>query len=278
MCLGCLDEPQSRRSFLVGALQLAAAGTLSDSALAATTAVVLDIEARELSIDHEQVQIPACLAVPIGTERRTTVVLLVDGADSSRELLEMARDAARSGYVSLVVDVSRRAGISPDVDAVLSESLCQQLQTDVLAAIAQVNGEQPDTNPVVLIGLQASTGYLALRMALADPVEIVGVVAVSTPIEMTRLSATDPRPDLITLLARLNVPVQFHLGTGDAAITRSQLNWLGQFVAVEPARRELFVYSGAGQDFYLASAPAHDKGYQMAVRRRWQEFLLATFS
>lgn len=278
MCLGCLDEPQSRRSFIVGALQLAAAGTLGEAALAAPTAVVLDIEAQELSIPHDDVQMPAYLAVPIGTERRTTVVLMVEGAESSRELLAMARDAARSGYVSLVVDIGRRAGPSASSDLRLSESLCMQLQEDVRAAIARVNGELPDANPVVLMGLQASTGYLALRMALADPLEVVGVVAVSTPIEAAQKSVNDPRPDLTTLLARLSVPVQFHVGTEDAAVDRTQLNWLGQFVAVEPARRDLFLYNGAGADFYLPAAPGYDKGYQLAVRRRWQEFLLRHFT
>lgn len=278
MCLGCLDEPQSRRTFIVGALQLAAASTLADAAAAATTATVLDIQAQELFIEHDGVQLPACLAVPIGTDRQAIVVMLVEGTDSSRTLFDMARDAARTGYLSLAVDVGRRAGEAASADVLFSEALYAQLQEDVRAVIAAVNGELPTASPVVLMGLQASMGYLALRMALADPLNVVGVVVVSTPIETSRRSRLDPRPDLITLLARLNVPVQFHVGTDDAEVTRAQLNWLGQFVAVEPSRRELFVYTGAKADFYLPFASGYDKGYQMAVRRRWQDLLLRHIS
>ena len=43
----------------------------------------------------------------------------------------------------------------------------------------------------------------------------VSPIALYTPIESAERSNTDPRPDLITMLARLNVPAQFHAGTDD---------------------------------------------------------------
>ncbi len=99
-----------------------------------------------------------------------------------------------------------------------------------------------------------------------------------TPIEATVKSNTDPRPDLITLLARLNVPVQFHAGTADPDIHSRTVEMAGAFVAVQPDRRELYLYGSAGKGFYLPSSEHYDKGYQMLAQRRWQEFLAKRFS
>lgn len=282
MCLGCIDDGESsptRREFLATALQLTAASALGTTAVAGAAARVWDIEARGLTVDHGGTLLPAYTAVPMGASNRTTVVIIHENPGIPRELQDLARDVARTGYVALVIDCAMRgtAEISTHPDALLSEAFSRDVQSDVRAGIVTLNGNLPDANPVVILGI-GSAGYTALRMALNDPVGIVGVITLDTPIETTAKSNTDPRPDLITLLARLNVPVQFHVGTEDPEITREQLNWLGRFVAVEPDRRELYIYGGAGPGFYLASDEHYDKGYQMLARRRWQEFLAKRYS
>jgi dienelactone hydrolase len=282
MCLGCLDDdepPATRREFLAAALQLTAASALGATAVAEADARVWDIEARGFTVDNAGTLLPAYIANPMGADNRTTVVILHDSPGIPKELQEMARDVARTGYVALVIDCAQRgtARISTHPDALLSEAFSHDIQSDVRAGIVTLNGSLPNANPVVILGF-GSAGYTALRMALNDPLGVVGVITLDTPIEATEQSATDPRPDLITLLARLNVPVQFHAGTADPAITRDQLNWLGRFVAVAPDRRELYLYSGAGPGFYLSSSTHFDKGYQMLARKRWQEFLARRFS
>lgn len=281
MCLGCIDgdeSPATRREFLAAALQLTAlsaiAATVADAAVR-----VWDIEGRGLTVDNAGTLLPAYTAVPMGAGNRTTIVILNDSPGITKELQDLARDVARTGYVALVIDCARRgtAKISTHPDALLSEAFHRDVQSDVRAGIVTLNGSVPDANPVVILAL-GDAGYTALRMALEDPIGVVGVVAMYTPIESPAKSNTDPRPDLITLLARLNVPVQFHMGTADPAVTREQLNWLGQFVALDPERRELYLYGGAGRDFYMPSAQQYDKGYQMLARKRWQEFLAKRFS
>lgn len=282
MCLGCNDDEHNadsatRRDFLTTALGLTAVGALASVADAAIN--VWDIEARGLTVDNDGVLLPAYMATPMGTVNSTTVVILNDSPGIPKELQELARDVARTGFVSLVVDCAMRgtAKISTHPDALLSEAFSRDVQSDVRAGIVTLNGSGPNTNPVVILGIGAG-GYTALRMALADPLGIVGVIALYTPIEFPEKSNTDPRPDLITLLARLNVPVQFHAGTNDPTITREHLNWLSRFAAVEPDRREFYLYSGAGHGFYQPSAPEYDKGYQMLAKKRWQQFLLERFS
>lgn len=282
MCLGCNDDEHNadsatRRDFLTTALGLTAVGALGSVADAAIN--VWDIEARGLTVDNDGVLLPAYMATPMGTVNSTTVVILNDSPGIPKELQELARDVARTGFVSLVVDCAMRgtAKISTHPDALLSEAFSRDVQSDVRAGIVTLNGSGPNTNPVVILGIGAG-GYTALRMALADPLGIVGVIALYTPIEFPEKSNTDPRPDLITLLARLNVPVQFHAGTNDPTITREHLNWLSRFAAVEPDRREFYLYSGAGHGFYQPSAPEYDKGYQMLAKKRWQQFLLERFS
>jgi dienelactone hydrolase len=282
MCLGCLDEdepPATRREFLATALQLTAASALGATAVADAAARVWDIEAHGLTIDNGGTLLPAYLATPMGTDNRTTVVILHDSPGIPKDLQEMAREVARTGYVALVIDCAQRgsAKISTHPDALLSEAFSRDVQSDVRAGIVSLNGSLPDANPVVILGF-GSAGYTALRMALSDPLGVVGVIAMYTPIESVENSKTDPRPDLVTLLARLNVPVQFHAGTADPAVTREQLNWLGRFVAVQPDRRELYLYGGAGPGFYLPSSTSFDKGYQLLARKRWQEFLARRFS
>jgi len=284
MCLGCLDEdepPATRREFLATALQLTAASALGAASVADAAAPVRvwDIDARGFTIDNAGTLLPAYQASPMGTDNQTTVVILHDQPGIPKDLQEMARDVARTGYVALVIDCAQRgtAKISTHPDSLLSEAFTRDIESDVRAGIVQLNGDLPNANPVVLVGF-GSAGYTALRMALNDPLGVVGVITLYTPIEATEKSKTDPRPDLITLLARLNVPVQFHAGTADPAISREQLNWLGRFVAVEPDRRELYIYSGAGPGFYSSSSTTFDKGYQMLARKRWQEFLARRFS
>jgi dienelactone hydrolase len=280
MCLGCDDDesgPATRRDFLASALGLTvsalAAGSVADAAS------VRDIQARGLTVDHEGTLLPAYSAVPMGSDNRTTVVILHDRPGIPEDLQELARDVALTGFVALVIDCAMRgtAKISTHPDSLLSEAFNRDVQSDVRAGIVTLNGSGPNANPVVIVGF-GSAGYTALRMALNDPLGIVGVIALYTPIEAPEKSNTDPRPDLITLLARLNVPVQFHAGTADPAITREQLNWLSRFVAVEPDRRELYLYSGAGPGFYQPSAEHYDKGYHLLARKRWQQFLAKRFS
>lgn len=282
MCLGCLDEdepPATRREFLATALQLTAASALGATAVADAAARVWDIDAYGLTVDNGGTLLPAYIANPVGADNRTTVVILHDSPGIPKDLQEMARNVARTGYVALVIDCAQRgaARISTHPDALLSETFSRDVQSDVRAGIVTLNGSAPEANPVVILGF-GSAGYTALRMALNDPLGVVGVIAMYTPIESAEKSKTDPRPDLVTLLARLNVPVQFHAGTADPALTREQLNWLGRFVAVEPDRRELYLYGGAGPGFYLPSSTRFDKGYQILARKRWQEFLARRFS
>lgn len=282
MCLGCIDDsesPPTRREFLATALQLTAVSALGTTAVGQAAVRVWDIEARGLNVENAGTLLPAYTAVPMGAANSTSVIILHDSPGIPPEMQDLARDVARAGYVALVIDCAMRgnAKISTHPDALLSEAFTRDVQGDVRAGIAMLNGNGPNANPVVILAF-GRAGYTALRMALSDPLGVVGVITMSTPIEASVKSNTDPRPDLITLLARLNVPVQFHAGTEDPNITREQLNWLGQFVAVEPDRRELFIYGGASPGFYRASAEHYDKGYQMLAQKRWQEFLLKRFS
>lgn len=281
MCLGCNDDNDNsatRREFLTTALRLTAATALG-AASTADALTIREIEARGLTVDNEGVLLPAYTAAPVGGLNRTTVVILNDSPGIPKDLQELARDVARAGFVGLVVDCAMRgtAQISTHPDALLSEAFSREIQSDVRAGIATLNGTGPNANPVVILGI-GSGGYTALRMALSDPLSIVGVIALYTPIEFPERSNTDPRPDLITLLARLNVPVQFHAGTDDPTLKREHLNWLSRFTAIEPDRRELYLYSGAGYGFYQPSAPKYDRGYQMLARKRWQQFLHKRFS
>lgn len=283
MCLGCIDDndspPPTRREFLARALQLTAASALGTTAMADAAIRVWDVDAKGLTVDNAGTLLPAYTAVPMGAANRTTVVILHDEPGIPPDLQSLARDVARTGYIAMVIDCAMRgtAKISTHPDALLSEAFCRDVQNDVRAGIVSLNGDQPDANPVVILGF-GWAGYTALRMALNDPLSVVGVIAMSTPIEATVKSKTDPRPDLITLLARLNVPVQFHAGTADPAIPREQLNWLGRFVAVEPDRRELFIYGGASPDFYLPSSDQYDEGYKILAQKRWREFLTKRYS
>jgi dienelactone hydrolase len=284
MCLGCNDdnhdekdaESATRREFLTTALGLTAAAFGGTAAEAAVS--LLEIEAKGLTIDNEGVLLPAYTAEPAGALNRTTVVILNDSPGIPKDLQDLARDVARIGYAALVIDCAMRgtAKISTHPDALLSEAFSRQVQSDVRAGIVQLNGDDPKASPAVIMGIGAG-GYTACRMALNDPLGIVGVIAMYTPIGFAEKSNTDPRPDLITLLARLNVPVQFHVGTDDPNITREDLNWLSRFAAVEPDRREVYLYGGAGYGFYQPAAPKYDKGYQMLARKRWQQFLTKRF-
>ncbi len=212
------------------------------------------------------------LTTALGLTAATALGTVADAAINMWEIEAKGLTIDNQGVLPVDCAMRGTAKISTHPDALLSEAFNRQVQSDVRAGIVQLNGDGPNASPVVVMGI-GTGGYTALRMALSDPLGIVGVIAMYTPIEFPEKSSTDPRPDLITLLARLNVPVQFHAGTDDPAISREHLNWLSRFAAVEPDRREVYLYGGAGYGFYQPAAPKYDKGYQMLARKRWQQFL-----
>src|ERR1044072_9110892 len=111
MCLGCNDdnnngESATRREFLTTALGLTAATALGPVADAAVT--FFEIEAKGLTIDNEGVLLPAYTAAPVGGTNRTTVVILNEAPGIPKDLQDLARDVARTGYVALAVDCALR--------------------------------------------------------------------------------------------------------------------------------------------------------------------------
>src|SRR5690606_18987910 len=202
MCPGCIDDndspPSTRREFLAKALQLTAASALGTAAMANAAIRVWDVDAKGHTVDNAGTLLPAYTAVPMGAANRTTVIILHDEPGIPPDLQSLARDVARTGYIAMAIDCAMRgtAKISTHPDALLSEAFCRDVQSDVRAGIVSLNGDQPDANPVVILGF-GWAGYTALRMALNDPLSVVGVIAMSTPIEATVKSKTDPRPDLI---------------------------------------------------------------------------------
>ncbi|HWK48379.1 MAG TPA: dienelactone hydrolase family protein, partial [Steroidobacter sp.] len=111
MCLGCLDDdepPPTRREFLATALQLTAASALGATAAADAATTVWDIEGRGLTVDNAGTLLPAYVAVPMGADNRTTVVILHDSPGIPKDLQDMAREVARTGYVALVIDCAQR--------------------------------------------------------------------------------------------------------------------------------------------------------------------------
>ena len=240
----------------------------------ASAAVLRSVEGRWVTYESGGTVLPAYMASVFGDAKRTLIVILPDESGLDADVQGLARDLARNGFVVVALDTAARPVTSRDER--MSETRVQQLQRDIWAAQQQLSGRDPEVDPIALIGCGAG-GYDALRLAVSEPLKVAGVVTLDTPIESPSTSRADPRPDLITKLARLTAPVVFHLATANPQLPARQIEWLTAFVAIDPANRALFTYADAQRGFYLPSAVSYDAGYAELARQRWRQFLTQRF-
>lgn len=276
MCIECEYDKLTRRAFLSGMATAAAITTLSVPATAQQALDDPKVLHGPVTFASGDATINGYLARPKGAGRRRAIVILHGNAGLPADVREAAAQVARAGFVGLAVDSTSR---EPDISTITREFITsyrylKRYMRDTEAGVAYLNA-QPfvQSGPVGLIGF-CGGGITGLMLA-ADSRAVAAVVALYAAPHFTpdRNSETDPRPDMITFVDRIRVPVQAHFGTEDGVIPMAHVREFERRLKARRAPSEVYVYRGAGHGFYNFASDAHHPAAARRTHSRMIGFL-----
>jgi carboxymethylenebutenolidase len=187
------------------------------------------------------------------------VIITHGNAGLPEDMCNVAAQLAQIGLVGLLLDPTSR---TPDPrtlsrDFLMSYGYLKLLMSDIQAGMAYLK-HTPDVLPggVGLLGF-CGGGVLNLLFAATQPTGVRAVVALYASPRVTpgTNSASDPRPDMITFVPQLTMPIQYHVGTADTFIPPHDLQEFETVLHRQPITAEVYRYPGAGHGFYHYSYP-----------------------
>jgi carboxymethylenebutenolidase len=226
---------------------------------------------------NQDAQIHGYLARPVGDTPLTPIIVTHGNAGLPEDMRNAAAQLAQAGFVGLLLDPTSR---TPDPHTLSREYLMSYrylklLISDIEAAMTYLYG-RPDVRQdgTGLLGF-CGGGVLNFLFAATHP-GIRAVVAFYAPprIMPGANSADDPRPDMITFVPRLTVPLQYHVGTDDHYIPPQDLVEFETVLQRHQISAEVYRYPGAGHGFYHYTYPDE---YQPAAAAQAQQRMDAFF-
>jgi carboxymethylenebutenolidase len=212
-----------------------------------------------ISFANGEARINGYIARPIASAPARAVIITHGNAGLPEDMCNAAAQLAQVGLVGLLLDPTSR---TPDLstlsrDFLMSYGYLKLLMSDIQAAMAYLNAV-PDVLPdgVGLLGF-CGGGVLNLLFAATQPVSVRAVVALYAPPHVTpgTNSASDPRPDVITFVPQLTMPIQYHAGTADIFIPPHDLQEFESVLQSQPIAAEVYRYPGAEHGFYHYTYP-----------------------
>jgi carboxymethylenebutenolidase len=256
MCFDCDKETITRRSFLT-------------SAAVALTATAVEAGTREqrkfkkalndpdilhgaATFQNGPDTIQGYLARPRTAGRYRAVVILHGNAGLPEDIRNTAAQVAQAGFVGLAISCTSREPDPSKIprDFLRSNSFGQRYMQDTQAGIAYLK-TQPFVRPggVGMVGF-CGGGIVSLMFSTAskDVGAVVALYAAPFVAPENNLPS-DPRPHLISFVAKFNVPIQCHYGTRDDYIPLAEVRQFQQEIEKQRAPVELFLYEGAAHGF-----------------------------
>ncbi|MDQ3818133.1 MAG: dienelactone hydrolase family protein [Acidobacteriota bacterium] len=260
MCIDC-GEDISRRSFLAGVTAAVTGAALSSQAQRTSSSGTEALD--DPTITHGAVtfnngpdNIKSYLARPKKEGRYRGVLVLHGNPGIPKDIRNAAAELAQAGYVGLAIDWnSRTPGPSNALDKPLefymTNAFAKQNLRDYQAGIDYLK-EQPfvKRKRVGVVGF-CGGGYSALLLSTISK-DVQAVVAFYAPpvFHPPRVSAADPRPNLVDVVEQIKVPIQCHFGTQDKIIPLEDVRRFEQALRAQRVKAEFFTYEGAGHAFY----------------------------
>jgi carboxymethylenebutenolidase len=245
MCLDCLGKPAHQ----AGATDISKAKALNDPAIIYGS----------VSFTNGDTHINGYIARPRRNAPARAVIVAHGNAGLPEDMCNAAAQLAQVGLVGLLLDPTSR---TPDLSALsrdflMSYGYLRLLMSDIQAALsylADLPGVLPDG--VGLLGF-CGGGILNLLFAATQPTGIRAVVAFYAAPRVTpgTNSASDPRPDMITFVPQLTMPIQYHVGTKDIFIPPRDLQEFETILHSRPIEAEVYAYPGAEHGFYHYTYP-----------------------
>jgi carboxymethylenebutenolidase len=298
MCLGdgCEGVSEGRRTFLGGAFRALAASALAAKVfgrqqpqpppkpaeplepLALSDASVVQ---GDFTFRSGDASMNAYLARPKAAGRRRAVVIFSPNPGVTDDLRNTAAQLAQAGFVALGFDpYSRDAPLTANrarerFEHYGSRAFDEQTRRDMDAGLEYLRRQ-----PFFRRGPFGATGFCGgARQALvyaATKAEVGAVVAFYSPVVLGPPYQAPRGPfklDVMDVLDRIRVPVQYHYGTADPVINAAEVDRLERDLKAQGTPAEFFRYEGAAHAFYDHTRPRFHPAAARLAHARMIQFL-----
>ncbi|MDQ4121603.1 MAG: dienelactone hydrolase family protein [Acidobacteriota bacterium] len=198
----------------------------------------------------------------------------------SEDIRNVAAQMAELGYVGLAMDWnSRAAGDTSKLDKPLeyymTNSFNKQILSDTLASIDYLKNQSfVKSKKVGAVGF-CGGGYIVLLLSGLSA-ELKAAVAFYAPpvFYPPRVSATDPKPNLMDVVGKIKIPIQCHFGQQDRIIPNEDVAKFEKALRAQKVNFELYSYENAGHAFYdYTRANLHNPAAAKLAYDRMRAFL-----
>lgn len=288
MCFECDEAGENKRTFLKGATAAIIGTALNAQVFGQQTAPkALDdpnVIHQPITFKNGEATIKGYLARPKKEGHYPAIVVTHGNPGISEDIRNVAAQMAGLGYIGLAIDWnSRAAGDTNQLDKpfefYMTDAFNQQMIRDTQAGIDYLK-TQPfvKAKKIGIVGF-CGGGYLGLILATVSKDIKAAVAFYPPPIWLPpRVSATDPKPNLIDRVGKINIPIQCHFGKQDRIIPNDDIAKFEQALQAHKVKAELYTYDGAGHAFYDYTRPqAHNQAAANLAYERMRGFLKKQF-
>ena len=268
MCFECEDIDTSKRKFLAGATAAIVGAALTSQTFGQQQTVSEPKALDDPNIVHQSITfqngadtIKGYLARPKKAGKHRAVVVSHGNPGISEDIRNAAAQMAQAGYIGLALDWNSRATgdtskLDKPLEYYLANTFAKTMLQDTQAAIDYLKTQTfVRQKRVGLLGF-CGGGWISLILAITSK-DVKAVVAFYPPpiFRAPRIVPFDPRPNLIDVADKIEVPIQCHFGTQDRVIPNEDIKNFEKVLRDKKVKAEYFIYEGAGHAFYDYTRP-----------------------
>lgn len=287
MCIDCDGIDKSKRSFLAGATAAMVGAALPYQTFGQQTIASIPKALDDPNVIHQPATfkngadtIKGYLARPKKEGRYRGVIVSHGNPGISEDIRNAAAQMAQLGYVGLAMDWnSRAAGDTSKLDKPLEHYMTnafnEQILRDTQASIDYLKTLSfVKRKKVGAVGF-CGGGYVVLMLSTVSK-DIKAAVAFYAPpvFYPPRVSATDPKTNLIDVVSKIKIPIQCHFGTDDRIIPNEDVAKFEKALRAQKVKAEFYIYENAGHAFYDYTRPhLHNPAAAKLAYERMRAFL-----
>lgn len=287
MCINCDDEGVSRRSFLAGVTAAVAGAAITSQAKGQQTNSPAIKALDDPKITHGAVTfkkgpdtIRGYLSRPKKDGHYRGVIVSHGNPGIPEDIRNATAQMAQAGYVGLAIDWnSRGSGDTTKLDKpfeyYMTNAFNNQIIGDTLASIDYLKTQSfVKPKSVGAIGF-CGGGYIVLLLSTLSKEIKTAVAFYAPPVFLPpRVSASDPKPNLIDVVGKIKIPIQCHFGAQDKIIPLEDVKTFERALRTQKVKAEFFTYEGAGHAFYdYSRANLYNAAAATLAYRRMLTFL-----
>lgn len=286
MCIECDETDQSKRSFLKGAAAIVTGSIIGGAGFAQNAKPTIPIALNDPNVIHLPVTfkngsalIKGYLARPKREGRYPGVIVSHGNPGISEDIKNVAAQIAQLGFVGLAMDWNSRAvdsaKLEQPIEYYMTNAFGNQMLSDTEASIRYLTTQEfVKGNKVGAVGF-CGGGYFVLMLSTRSKAITAAVAFYGPPVFYPpRVSALDPKPDLMDVTQKIKIPIQCHYGTADRIIPVEDVEKFKRRLSDSKVNAEYYVYQGAGHAFYDYSRPsAFDPNAAKLAFERMSRFL-----